>query len=1068
MPAEDKAALTGAYVAGRYRLEARLGTGGMGTVYRAFDRSTGSEVAIKQLRSDQTVGRARRAELRFRREYHSLASLEHPRIIEVYDYGVDRAGPYYTMELLDGEDVRELVRLPEPISIERTCSILRDMAAALALLHVRGLVHRDLSPRNVRCTSSGKAKLIDFGVLCEVGVARDIAGTPPYMAPETARGVPVDGRADLFGLGVLGYLLLARRLPYPARSVKELESVWRRTPAPVSRYREGVPPVLDELISALLRIDPLARPVSAAEVIDRLSAAADLAVDESLEVKKGYLASAALVGRRREMETLHQAIERASRGDAAAVFVEALSGTGKTRLLKEASIEAKLQGVVTVSASSETEQAGPYGLMTQVVRSLFAAIPDLALEAGEAYFPRLRRVFPFLPGSDVVEPMGDPAEERMRVQRALTDWIWTVAQARPLGLFIDDIQWADEASAACLASLARKRASGRLLVVTALRTGEDVRAGQAVHALGQAETRVSLRGLDRTEVATLVRSFFGDVANTERLADWMHEVTGGSPLYCSELARSLVDSGIIHYADGVWVLPLDPLSASLPESLAAAMETRIAALSSDASRVAEILAVHGRGLPLQICVELASDLGEDRAFAALNELSQQGVILGSDDAFEFRHDGLREATLRSIEPDRQRTLHRAVGHALLGDEDVGPERAAEIGWHLLEGGEPQRGAVLLERAGREMYDAQALSDCIRPLEAAVRVLRAAGASERRRMELHFMLLAAGWVSNRTVGHRHATEAVNAYRRYTGIALASALRPLLGRRLGLVTGVLVAFARWCLTLGLIGPNPLNVINRFATALAYACGLMNADNRVAELREMIKLGEPMAAFKRRIPYAAYLAMDAFPDILLGYLDRAAAKYTKALDIVRHDRLTPATPAEHNLAEAGMRGLRLLLDVNQFNPRLMEDLSAIDALGLRYYRLVVQTTKVVRHRYRGEERLARKIERSIESTSLQLGSWSTDVQILLFAHPAYSITGDVIGLKRCLGELERRVEEGMRFEDRVAVTRAEYHLLRGERDEADRLLEEFYPKLAEENVLMRQWFLSARAEVALAHLA
>ncbi|HEY6562848.1 MAG TPA: serine/threonine-protein kinase, partial [Polyangiaceae bacterium] len=151
--------MQGERIAGRYRIDAVLGKGGMGTVYRARDESgAGDDVALKllsQTKTDSRVGAL------FEREYHTLVGLKHPCIIEVRDYGVSSHGPYYTMELLDGADLRSLGTLP----YKEACKHLRDVASALALLHSRRLLHRDITPRNVRLTEQGRAKLIDFGTL---------------------------------------------------------------------------------------------------------------------------------------------------------------------------------------------------------------------------------------------------------------------------------------------------------------------------------------------------------------------------------------------------------------------------------------------------------------------------------------------------------------------------------------------------------------------------------------------------------------------------------------------------------------------------------------------------------------------------------------------------------------------------------------------------------------------------------------------------------------------------------------------------------------------------------------
>lgn len=155
----------------RYETLAELARGGMGVVYRVTDTLTGRQVALKRCLSDSHPDLVR---LLFQREYKTLASLRHPRIIEVYDYGIDDGEPFYTMELLTGEDLNTLAPLPW----RRACSYLRDVATSLLVVHQRRLVHRDLSPRNVRLTSDGYCKLLDFGALTAFGIPNEIVGTP--------------------------------------------------------------------------------------------------------------------------------------------------------------------------------------------------------------------------------------------------------------------------------------------------------------------------------------------------------------------------------------------------------------------------------------------------------------------------------------------------------------------------------------------------------------------------------------------------------------------------------------------------------------------------------------------------------------------------------------------------------------------------------------------------------------------------------------------------------------------------------------------------------------------------
>jgi serine/threonine protein kinase len=246
------------------------------------------------------------------------------------------------MELLDGRDLSDLA----PVTPPRACELLRDVASALAFLHTHRLVHRDLAPRNVRCTSEGRAKLIDFGVIASPGISGDIAGTPPVISPENVRGLPIDHRADLFGLGALAFFLLTGRHAFPARGLEDLESLWRGGPPPLSSFVPAAPPALVDLVTSLLRLDPLGRPATAAEVIVRLGAVAGLAPVPEVEVTHGYLSSAAMIGRQREVEALRRRLSKAQSCTGGAILIEGPSGRGKSRLLREMGLEAQLAGAM--------------------------------------------------------------------------------------------------------------------------------------------------------------------------------------------------------------------------------------------------------------------------------------------------------------------------------------------------------------------------------------------------------------------------------------------------------------------------------------------------------------------------------------------------------------------------------------------------------------------------------------------------------------------------------------------------------------------------------------------------
>jgi serine/threonine-protein kinase len=277
---------------GSYRLEGKLGTGGMGEVYRATHRLLARPAAIKLIRPEvlgaSTPEAAEVIVERFKREARAAANLRSPNTIELYDFGITADGAlYYVMELLEGLNLQEMVERFGPLPPARAVHFLRQACLSLGEAHDRGLVHRDIKPSNLVAARLGLGvdhlKTLDFGLVkadpahatgSTMLTSPDVTtGTPAFMSPEMALGDrPVDGRADLYALGCVGYWLLTGRTVFEgATPVAILMAHVRDRPVPPSQRSEfDVPPELDDVILACLAKDPDDRPGSAMEVYEAL------------------------------------------------------------------------------------------------------------------------------------------------------------------------------------------------------------------------------------------------------------------------------------------------------------------------------------------------------------------------------------------------------------------------------------------------------------------------------------------------------------------------------------------------------------------------------------------------------------------------------------------------------------------------------------------------------------------------------------------------------------------------------------------------------------------------------
>jgi serine/threonine-protein kinase len=256
-------------VAGRYRLERRLGLGGMSTVHLAFDERLERYVAVKLLAEHLAEDPAFVS--RFRREALAAARLVHPNIVQVFDFGFDEHSGHHfiVMEHVAGQSCAELLRDRGHLDPEETVDIVTQACRGLDYAHRGGVVHRDVKPGNLLRANDGGVKLADFGIakateqssITQVG---SVLGTAAYLAPEQARGEEAGPGSDLYSLGVVTYQLLSGRLPYEATSLSELAlKQQREAPAPLEVVNPDVPPTLARAVFLALSLDAHGRPADA-------------------------------------------------------------------------------------------------------------------------------------------------------------------------------------------------------------------------------------------------------------------------------------------------------------------------------------------------------------------------------------------------------------------------------------------------------------------------------------------------------------------------------------------------------------------------------------------------------------------------------------------------------------------------------------------------------------------------------------------------------------------------------------------------------------------------------------
>ena len=336
-------------VNGRYQLHEKLGEGGMGIVFRATDRLTGGVVALKQVHLSPTglhvssrskTMTSKDIRLALASEFQTLASLHHPHIINVLDYGFDDLQkPFFTMAYL--ENAQTILEASIGKSVNEQVQLLSQLLLSLAYLHQRDILHRDLKPENVLVTN-GIVQVLDFGLAAPTNKEQSSGGSYAYMAPEIWRDEPITVSSDLYAVGVLAYEIFAGRHPHDITSLQFIDNVLDIDPD-LTLLQVDEP--LAAVIGNLLAKSPEGRYGNAkASRTALLQAIGEPSPDEDVSIRESFLQAATFVGREKEMAKLSVALNQVMSGEGSAWLVGGESGVGKSRFLDEFRIKALVEG----------------------------------------------------------------------------------------------------------------------------------------------------------------------------------------------------------------------------------------------------------------------------------------------------------------------------------------------------------------------------------------------------------------------------------------------------------------------------------------------------------------------------------------------------------------------------------------------------------------------------------------------------------------------------------------------------------------------------------------------------
>ncbi|MHB1559000.1 MAG: serine/threonine-protein kinase [Isosphaeraceae bacterium] len=764
----------------RFTLVRRLGTGGMGVVYEAYDQKRGELVALKTMRRVDPT-----ALVRFKQEFRSLADCTHPNLVNLYElFAVDDRW-FFTMELVEGTDfvshvrssaadlaLRERERHPPNDAADGTAparadgasrqfdevrlrDALRQLAEGVEALHRSGKLHRDIKPTNVLVTSEGRVVLLDFGLTADLESSgghrtaeRQIVGTLAHMSPEQAGGLPIDAASDWYSVGVILFEAMTGRLPFVGPSQELIVAKQTSRPPSPAELVPNLPEDLVRLCVDLLARDPPARP-SGREIIRRATGHDPGGLDPPERSRP-----LPLIGRSRHLQVLDSAFTRLARGRTQSIFVFGRTGTGKTTL-----IHSFLQGLTTheeavvLSGRCYERESVPYKALDNLFDALARYLRGLPARRIASILPpdvgHLARVFPVLEGVPAVATarreapeLPDPQELRIRAFSSLRELFRRLANDVPLVLTVDDLQWGDADSANLLADVLGATQAPVLLFLGSFRTEDaeecpflvQIRRSITAQPSQPEHRELSVEALTQSEARELTLALLGrDDPVARAQAHVVARESGGNPLFIDELVKHIRGGGPIDHWEAIGRLDLDEV-----------LWQRIGRQPEEARRLLGAVAVSGRPIAQATAFQATElDAGARVALASLRTARLIRLIGQADqEEIEIYHDRIRETIVAHLPPDRLRWHHERLAQAIGASGTVDPE--------LLAG--HYRGAGDLARAGEHYARGADQAAAALAFDHAARLYRTA-------LDLH----------------PRSPEATRALRRKLGDALANAGR-----------------------------------------------------------------------------------------------------------------------------------------------------------------------------------------------------------------------------------------------------------------------------------------------------
>jgi len=719
----------------QYKVVEKIGSGGMGEVFKAFDTVLERHVAIKVMHRHLLNDAA--SDERFMREARMVAKSSHPNIVTIFEIGKTRNERFIVMEYVEGTPLDHVLQSKGMFRPQHAVNLCKQILSGLQHAHKLEILHRDIKAENILVTANDRVKILDFGIAKMASskgltVAGDLLGTIEYMPPEQLMGEPIDQRSDLYAAGVVLYQMLTGSVPFVSDSpAAVLYKQLNEDPIPPSYYNKDVDKLLDRVVLKALskaREDRWESAEAFAAALQKRhgdsaiagEAEPDATFEEDADIDTSTSRSSIFIGREQEMKLLVNRLGKLVSSGGQTVMIMGEAGVGKSTIANRFRDYVQSRGsFVLYGASLYQEGMDAYLPYVDALRTFFAhEIHRLPPEKLAEVKRIVREQTPLLyelterfttnVGQQSTPKPENPGESNL--VEGIYSLLAVLSSINPVVLIIDDLQWADEASLRLFHYLSSHIKHNRICLIGISRTDRyDLRQqgkpGMLLNMLGRVRgnnnyTEVRLNRLERESCDLLVDRLLSPNLFTEEFYKSIFVETKGNPLFVTETLKQLQETECIYFKDDAWYNQEEGLSVIVPDRIEDIFVRRLSSLTEEEHEILQVAAVQGYKFDASILSKIL-ELPKLKILRVCHHIEREiDIISSTEQGFQFEHPMLKDLLYNEMPSALRREYHSMIADELerCHETDVS-HVVGDLGQHFRNGGKHKKAVPLLYEAG---------------------------------------------------------------------------------------------------------------------------------------------------------------------------------------------------------------------------------------------------------------------------------------------------------------------------------------------------------------------------------